>query len=93
MSNRFDELAKGLALSVTRRQALKKFGVSLGSLALVCFGLANGTAAGTKSCLPTGLQCSNDNQCCSGVCSKYKVNNGGKGGPGGGGGPTVGFCA
>jgi len=29
MSNKFDELTKGLAQSVTRRAALKKFGVGL----------------------------------------------------------------
>src|SRR5438876_7022095 len=34
-------LAKGLARSVTRRQALKKFGVGLAGRALACFGLAN----------------------------------------------------
>jgi hypothetical protein len=27
MNNKFDELAKGMAQSVTRRQALKKFGL------------------------------------------------------------------
>jgi hypothetical protein len=34
MSNKFDQLAKGLAQSVTRRQALKRFGVGLVGLAL-----------------------------------------------------------
>jgi len=29
MNHKFDELAKGLAQSVTRRQALKRFGVGL----------------------------------------------------------------
>jgi hypothetical protein len=33
MNNKFDELAKGLAQSVTRRQALKRFGVGLEGLA------------------------------------------------------------
>ncbi len=41
MSDKFDELAKGLARSTTRRQALKKFGVGLAGMALACFGLAN----------------------------------------------------
>jgi uncharacterized membrane protein len=39
MNQKFDELAKGLAQSITRRQALKRFGVSLAAIALVCFGL------------------------------------------------------
>jgi len=41
MNNPFDELTKGLAQSVTRRAALKKFGVGLAGMALACFGLAN----------------------------------------------------
>src|SRR5437667_12427 len=40
MNNQFDELAKGMAQSVTRRAALKKFGVGLAGMALACFGLA-----------------------------------------------------
>ena len=43
MNNKFDELTKDLAQSVTRRAALKKFGVSMAGMALACFGLA-GTA-------------------------------------------------
>jgi len=41
MNNQFDELTKSLAQSVTRRAALKKFGVGLAGMALACFGLAN----------------------------------------------------
>ena len=41
MNDQFDELAKGLAHSVTRRGALKKFGVGLAGLALASLGLAN----------------------------------------------------
>jgi len=41
MHNKFDELAKGLAQSITRRQALKRFGVGLAGMALACFGPAN----------------------------------------------------
>ena len=43
MNNRFDELTKSMAQSVTRRAALKKFGVGLAGMALACFGL--GTVA------------------------------------------------
>ncbi len=69
MNHKFDELAKGLAQSTTRRQALKKFGVGLAGMALACFGLANWAKAGTK-CLPSGSLCTGNGQCCSGVCGK-----------------------
>ena len=48
MNDKFDELAKGLAQSATRRQALKKFGVGLAGMALACFGLANKAKAATR---------------------------------------------
>jgi len=47
MNNKFDELTKSMAQSVTRRAALKKFGVGLAGLALACFGLANKARATT----------------------------------------------
>ena len=37
MNNQFDELSKGIAQSVSRRAALKKFGVGLAGAALACF--------------------------------------------------------
>ena len=40
MNNKFDKLAKGMAQSVTRRQALKKFSLGFAGMALACFGLA-----------------------------------------------------
>jgi len=49
MNNKFDELTKSLAQSVTRRAALKKFGVGLAGMALACFGLANKARAATYS--------------------------------------------
>jgi len=52
MNNKFDELAKGLALSVTRRQAFKRFGVGLAGMALACFGLADKAKAHSfKECV------------------------------------------
>src|SRR5437660_9057088 len=48
MNNKFDELTKGLAQSVTRRAALKKFGVGLAGMALACFGLVNAVEAQTS---------------------------------------------
>ncbi len=52
MYNKFDELAQGLAQSVTRRQALKRFGVGLAGMALACFGLPNKAEANNcQTCL------------------------------------------
>ena len=48
MRNQFDELAKGLAQSVTRRAALKKFGVGVAGMALAALGLANSAHAGNE---------------------------------------------
>ena len=45
MNDKFDELAKDLAQSVTRRGALKKFGVGLAGIALASLGLANNAKA------------------------------------------------
>jgi hypothetical protein len=71
MSKKFDELAKGLAQSLTRRQALKRFSVGLAGIALACFGLAPKTEAG--ACLPLWSHCGSDQECCSGRCSKSKA--------------------
>ena len=49
MNNKFDELTKAMAQSVTRRAALKKFGVGLAGMALACFGLAHKARAATYS--------------------------------------------
>jgi len=68
MNNKFDELTKGMAQSVTRRAALKKFGLGLAGMALACFGLANKAEAGARNCRPQGSICKNHNQCCSGLC-------------------------
>ncbi len=68
MNDKFDELTKSLAQSVTRRAALKKFGVGLAGMALACFGLANRAGAQT-ACLPNGdTGCKRNADCCSGNC-------------------------
>jgi len=46
MNDKFDELARGLAESATRRGALKKFGLGLAGIALALLGLANKAQAG-----------------------------------------------
>ena len=62
MNNKFDELTKGLAQSVTRRAALKKFGVGLTGVVLATLGLANKAEARPKppSCLAAGSVCGHD---------------------------------
>ena len=59
MNNQFDEITKSLAQSVTRRTALKKFGIGLAGMALACFGLANKANAGDRPgwCAPTDICC------------------------------------
>src|SRR5262249_46683899 len=64
MSNKFDELTKGTAQSVTRRAALKKFGVGVAGMALACFGLPNKSRGATYT----------------GYCQMQKVKIGYKGG-------------
>jgi hypothetical protein len=67
----FDELTKNLAQSVTRRAALKKFGVGLAGLALACFGLAN-KARAVDAC-QTNKDCSIFGS--NVVCCKFKSGN------------------
>ncbi len=57
MDTKFDEVAKGLAQAVTRRQALKRFGAGLTGMALACFGLANKAGAGWPKPPPPSTQC------------------------------------
>jgi hypothetical protein len=68
MNDTFDQLAKGLAQSVTRRGALKKFGLGLAGIALASLGVANKSHA-DPGCLPSGRKCSNPSSCQSKCCS------------------------
>jgi len=54
MNDQFDELAKGLALSVTRRQALRRFGAGITGVVLARLGLSKAEAA---------KQCQSDSDC------------------------------
>src|SRR5262249_36519072 len=67
MNNQFDELTKSLAQSVTRRAALKKFGVGLVGMALACFGLANKAEAAKRRCAGDA-DCHRGEVCCNGYC-------------------------
>jgi hypothetical protein len=71
MKVKFDELAKGMARSATRRDALKKFGVGLAGMALACFGLAGRAEAAKGGCQPAGVRCRSASHCCSGNCYFY----------------------
>jgi hypothetical protein len=61
MNYKFDELAKDLAQSVTRRGALKNFGLGLAGIALASVGLVNRAEAAGKDC----------DKFCSNHCKKY----------------------
>jgi hypothetical protein len=51
MNNRLDELAKRMAQSATRRQALKRFSLGLAGMALACFGLVREAEASRSKCV------------------------------------------
>ena len=70
MNNKFDELTKAMAQSVTRRAALKKLGVGIAGLALGCFGLVDKSRAGAiPGCKGSASPCKTGSDCCSGICS------------------------
>ena len=74
MNNRFDELTKNIAQTVTRRAAMKKLGVGLAGMALACFGLANKAEAGSR-CWPRGTRCylSGGGKSCSRCCNGWAI--------------------
>jgi hypothetical protein len=63
MNNQFHDPTKNLAQSVTRRAALKKFGVGLAGMALACCGLASNAEPEKGGCKPGGYKCANHQQC------------------------------
>ncbi len=82
MNDQFDELAKGLAQSVTRRGALKKFGLGLAGVALAAVGLANKAEADPKpfhcrckqiyyGCDPNQVGFYDCNFYCSNYCDRH----------------------
>src|SRR3989442_12877714 len=66
MNNKFDELTKAMAQSVTRRAALKKFGVGLAGMALACFGLAGTVHAASGCGCVSDADCGKGKHCISG---------------------------
>jgi hypothetical protein len=66
----FDDLAKGLAQSVTRRQALRIFACSLAGMALTLIGMTSDARAAKGSCKGLGEHCSaagGGGGCCPGL--------------------------
>ena len=68
MNDKFDELTRGLAQSVTRRGALKKFGLGLTGLALASLGLEYKAHAAPQKGFPCGHRCHHDSDCASANC-------------------------
>jgi len=70
MNEQFDELTKNMAQSVTRRAALKKFGVGLAGMALACLGLPNKAEAHKARYCGTDADCYKGQVCRWGICYK-----------------------
>jgi hypothetical protein len=51
MNDQFDDLARSLAQSVTRRQALRRFGLGTAGMLLASLGLVNKAEAGSSPCV------------------------------------------
>ncbi len=68
MNDQFDELAKGLAQSVTRRGALKKFGVGLAGVVLASLGLTNNAHGDRK---PFHCRCYDPNYGCDPIKTSF----------------------
>jgi hypothetical protein len=71
MNKQFDELTKGLARSVTRRGALKKFSLALAGMALACFGMANKAEAGQQCTAHVNCPIDNPHCCDFKKCTTY----------------------
>ena len=71
MNDKFDESAKGLTQSVTRRGVLKKFGVGFAGIVLASLGLANKAHAdpNPKRCNKHG-DCPPHQFCVLGYCTR-----------------------
>src|SRR5438876_1187386 len=67
MDKQFDELSKSLAEGVSRREALKKFGIGLAGVVLAAMGLRSRAWAGGGSCT-TNADCNKGKLCCGGEC-------------------------
>ena len=82
MSKEFDELAKQTAQSVTRRGALRKFGIGIAGITLALLGLAHRADASqmnrhcnckkyTCNCSAPYAGCRFDDFCCLQCCGPF----------------------
>jgi len=67
MDKQFDELSKSLAEGVSRREALRKFGIGLAGVLLAAVGFSRSAWAGGGSC-STSTDCASSKVCCGGTC-------------------------
>lgn len=73
VNNQLDELARSVAQSVTRRGALKIFGLGLVGMALAYLGLVNDSKADKGGgCKGHGSRCHDHSECCSGLCQQTR---------------------
>ena len=75
MNKKFDELAKNMAQSVTRRQALRRFGMGVAGLALASLGLVNKAQADPRlvhcNCHKCDYGCRPTDQFCMIYCNGF----------------------
>ena len=71
MNDKFDELTTGLAQSVTRRQALRRFGVGMAGIALAFFGLSAraATQSACQICIEDCKAMGNSEKDCKMFCA------------------------
>src|SRR5262245_11625332 len=76
MDKQFDELSKSLAEGVSRREAIRKFGIGLATVLLARVVLQN-EALGQKQNKPcsSNSDCTGETQCCNGACVSLRDNN------------------
>ena len=68
MNDKFDELARNLAQSVTRRQAIRRFGVGLATALMASFGLVSESYAGKYCTSDADCHGNTNNICHNGRC-------------------------
>jgi hypothetical protein len=67
VNEKFDQLAKGVSQSVTRRQALRRFATGLVGMAVAALGLSG---KADQACLPSGSFCQKGAGPAANTCGK-----------------------
>ena len=65
MNHTLDGLARGLSQAVTRRQALRRFGVGLAGVVFAAVGLESTASAGNKVCRARCFDTAKVERCCA----------------------------